>query len=481
MEPVINQEMESIRKYYTKLPKQIAVNLISGGGALVSTVVASSFMKFYTDIIGLGPDLYALVFLVFSIWNGVNDPIIGLWADKAKFIEGKGKYKRLIIKAIPLMALPVIAILFGQPSWGDTLLAIYLLVLMVIYEGAQTLLNVSFNAFKVNTFISSQERTKMQTIGTYVNQIPVFAAGFIPMIFLTGEFSNLVIISVFTAAIAFGVILIIIGYRYLKEDKNFYENLEVTKGLPELWKFFKSSLKSKSFVMFLIALFVINVATGNYFVGYLYYMDNVLLEEGLRVVVPDILTGIGQMLILPFIIGWVKKYGVRNTLAYGYILSVIGHFILFFDVGYWVAAPTYVLILLGYAFASAGQAPLGALVIDDLELKTGKRQPGLLSGLMALVLIPAASVQVLIMGAFLSKAGYDGSVKAQTLEVVQAIRTAVGLIPSIILIVGILLLLKFPFGKKEEEMIHQQIVAKHQTDRDSMNSNLGDSGEPKLE
>lgn len=460
--------MESIRKYYSRLPPQIAVNLIAGGGVLVTIIVNSSLMKFYTDMIGFSPKLFSIVFVLYSIWNAINDPLIGFWADKAAFIEGKGKYKRMVRKSIPLISFPVIAIFLGQPSWNQTFLAIYLLILMVIYEGAQTLLNVSFAAFVVNTFVTSKKRTQMQTIRTYISQIPAFTAGLIPMFFLTGEYSTNLIVIIFSATILFGVIIIFIGYNFIKEDKHFYDKLEVTHGLGELWRFFVSSLQSKSFVIFMIALFLINIATGNYFVGYLYYMDNVLLQEGLWVVIPDILTGVGQMIILPFIIGWVKKFGVRNTLASGLILSVIGFFILFFTVGYWVVASMYILILLGFAFSSAAQEPLKALVIDDLELKTGKRQPGLLGGIIALVTIPGASLQVLIIGALLSNAGYDGTVKKQTPQVVEAIRIGVGLIPATLLALGIMMLFLFPIGRKEEEVIGERLLKKHEIDQGSL-------------
>jgi GPH family glycoside/pentoside/hexuronide:cation symporter len=68
------------------------LNLISGGSVLVMIIVTSSLMKYYTDVIGLSPAIYGVVFLLFSIWNGINDPIIGFWADKKEFVTGRGKY-----------------------------------------------------------------------------------------------------------------------------------------------------------------------------------------------------------------------------------------------------------------------------------------------------------------------------------------------------------------------------------------------------
>ncbi len=87
--------MNDVQSYYT-LKKKILINLISGGSALLTVVVTSSFMKFYTDMVGLSPAIYGVVFLLFSIWNGINDPIIGYWADKRPFVAGRGKYRPLI-------------------------------------------------------------------------------------------------------------------------------------------------------------------------------------------------------------------------------------------------------------------------------------------------------------------------------------------------------------------------------------------------
>jgi len=449
--------MNKVEKYYSGLWNKVGANLVTAGSKLVMTVVLSSFMKFYTDVIGLNGAVYATVYLVFSIWNGINDPLIGLWADKASFVEGKGKYKRLIRKSIPLFALPVIMLLFAQPTWSQTLLAIYLLVLMVAYEAGQTLLNVSFNSFKINTFVSSSERTKMQTIGTYVEMVPVFAAGAIPMIFLTGDFSNTTIIVVFTAAILLGAALVLIGNRFVKEDKHFYDRLEITNGLKELLSFFKVFIKDKAFLIFIIGMGLINIATGNYFVGYLYYMDNVLLVSGAKVVVPDVLTGIAQMAILPLIVIWVKKYGTKNVISVGLLISVVGHFLLTFNFGYWVVAPLYVIILAGYAFASATMIPLQGLLVDHFEIKTGKRQPGVLGGIFQMIFLPAASAQVLIIGAFLSSSGYDGAVKVQAPEVVNAIRLSTGLIPAVLLLVGIIVLSFMPLGKKQEDQLKDAI------------------------
>jgi len=452
--------MNDIKAYYN-LKRKILVNLISAGSALLWVIVSSSFMKFYTDVVGLSPAMYGVVFLIFSIWNGINDPIIGYWADKRPFLTGRGKYLPLIRWSIPIIGFSVIALLFASPGWNELVTAAYLVILLVIYEGANTFLGVSFMAFTVNTFLSTSERTKMQVIASYVNQIPVLLGGMIPVWFLTGEFSRMSVVGIFSGAFLFGLLLIWIGSRFIREEETFYKNLEVTQGLKELLSLAKDLFKDKTFALFIFAFLFIQAGTGNYFSGYLYYMDNVLEVSGLQATIPDVLTGVGQMLLFPFIIIMVKKYGARDVLWKGFLIAVAGHLVLTLPINYWIAAGAYIVILLGYGFGSAINPAMIGLAVDHIELKTGKRQPGVVRGILAILMVPAGSMQPLILSVLLSATGYIGDTKHQTAEVVQAIRYGTGLIPALIIIIGIILLAMVPINHKRELEIQAAIEAKH--------------------
>jgi Na+/melibiose symporter-like transporter len=167
------------------------------------------------------------------------------------------------------------------------------------------------------------------------------------------------------------------------------------------------------------------------------------------------------MLLFPFIIMWVKKFGSRDTLWKGLLIAFAGHLVLTLPINYWIAAGTYIVILLGYGFGSAINAPITGLMVDHVELQTGKRQPGVVRGIIAIIMLPAASMQPLILSALLSAAGYVGTAKHQTAEVVQAIRFGTGLIPALILLVGIILLALVPINHKREREIQAAIEAKH--------------------
>ena len=101
------------------------------------------------------------------------------------------------------------------------------------------------------------------------------------------------------------------------------------------------------------------------------------------------------------------------------------------------------------------------LAVDHIELKTGKRQPGVVRGIIAIMMLPATSIQPLILSVLLSAAGYVGDTKHQTAEVVQAIRYGTGLIPAVILLIGIILLAMVPINHKRELEIQAAIEGKH--------------------
>jgi len=332
---------------------------------------------------------------------------------------------------------------------------------MVIYEGGPTLLNVRFMAFTVNTFLSTKERTEVTVIGGYLNMLPAFLGGMIPIWFFTGDYSRITLIAIFAGAIVLGLFLVWIGQLFVREDEDFYKHMEVSRGLKELLSLSKDLFTEKVFVIFILAFFFISAATGAYFTGYIYYMDNVLEVSGLKATLPDLLNGIFQMAFFPVVIWLVKKYGAKKTLWRGLLIAAIGHMVLAFPVNYWVVSVTYIVILIGYGFNEAIKNPMTGLIIDHIELETGKRQPGVVRGIMAMLMIPAASIQPLILSWMLTIAGYVGETRHQTVEVVRAIRIGVGLVPAIILLIGIVLLTQLPLNKQRELEIEAAIEAKH--------------------
>src|SRR5699024_2226966 len=83
------------------------------GGVLIHNV----FIKYYTDIVGLDPKYVAIVYVLYNIWNAINDPIIGTWLDKMKFRPKRGKYVYVMRVTVPIMLFFSFLMILSSPTW----------------------------------------------------------------------------------------------------------------------------------------------------------------------------------------------------------------------------------------------------------------------------------------------------------------------------------------------------------------------------
>ena len=86
---------------YTLLQK-IQCYIASGGRGIISGLVTAAFIKYYTDFVGLDPKWMGYVYIVFTVWAAINDPILGQWMDKRPYRKGIGKYRPVFVRSIPL-------------------------------------------------------------------------------------------------------------------------------------------------------------------------------------------------------------------------------------------------------------------------------------------------------------------------------------------------------------------------------------------
>ena len=76
-------------------------------------------------------------------------------------------------------------------------------------------------------------------------------------------------------------------------------------------------------------------------------------------------------------------------------------------------------------------------------------------------LVPAQYTQQLVLSALLAIAGYSAN-SPHSPGTVQAIRLGAGLVPAVILIIGVLLLRRLPVNHTKEREIQSAVEEKHQ-------------------
>jgi GPH family glycoside/pentoside/hexuronide:cation symporter len=124
---------------------------------------------FYTDVFGITAKAAGTMFLVTKFWDAINDPIMGVIADRTNTRWGKFR-PYLIWIAIPIGVLGVLT--FTTPELNHTGKLIYAYITYTLLMMAYTAINVPYSAIMGVMTPNSHERT---TVSSY-RFIAAFAA-----------------------------------------------------------------------------------------------------------------------------------------------------------------------------------------------------------------------------------------------------------------------------------------------------------------
>ncbi|MHA0857959.1 MFS transporter [Paenibacillus sp. CMAA1364] len=434
------------QKWQLALPGPV----LSVGSVLIHNV----FIKYYTDIIGLSPTYVGWVYIIYNIWNAINDPMIGVWIDKMRHNPRRGKYVYIMRVTVPFMIISSFAMMLSSPSWDQWMIFMLYTVELFVYDTAATAYSVAYQSYTLMVAPTKEERVDVNIIQNYVSQAMSFFVTMIPTLLLVGNGNREVIIPVFTGVILIETVFFVIALRGLKDDAQLYETLnhELFES-TDVWKDSWQLIKSRPFLTYVLYSIITAAPIGLYFTPYLYYMDHVLQSSGLVATIVDASTHIIALMFLPIIGNIVKKYGTKISIYWGTIPAVLGYGGIFLANGVWSVVASYIMIVITVNYIRTAMSPMGALIIDENEWTTGVRKTGLFNGLFSLFTIAFSSIQTVVFINVIGAYGYDGLAETQSDSAIFGIRLATGLIPLIAVFLGLIPMAFYPFDKKREEEI----------------------------
>ncbi len=141
-----------------KLPAKEKIGY--GLGDAASNLYFQMFMLyisyFYTDVFGISPNAVFWMFLITRIWDAINDPIMGMIADRTE--SRWGKFRPYIIILAPALAICGV-VTFFTPDLGNLGKIIYAYVTYTFLMMLYTAVNVPYSALMGVMTPNSQERT----------------------------------------------------------------------------------------------------------------------------------------------------------------------------------------------------------------------------------------------------------------------------------------------------------------------------------
>ena len=433
--------------------------------AISNGLIHSAYIKFYTDIIGLDIRYVGIIWLLFGIWNAINDPMMGVFIDRFKYLPARGKYTYLLKVTAPITVLSSAAMLYAQPGWPEWIIFIFLMVLLFIYDTTQTGYAISYGNYILVAAPSSEERMDVSVIHMYAGQIGAFLSMIIPTLLLVGDVNRTLVIVLFTVVILINSLLYFFALKPLKETPEMFRDIKTDEGklVEQLRRDAKALIKSRAFISYLIYQIVGRGATVILFTQLLYMADHVLGLKGIETTLLDVVPGLVMFLFLPLFPKLSKIFGMRNLIIIASIPLGVSYMSLFFVNSFWPAMFVYIGIIVFTNIGSVVGAPLFGSIIDEDERRTGTRKAGLFTGMNALLTIPVGGLHTLVFTSILAFYGFVSGAETQAESAIFGIRMASSFLPGVLIILGIVPLFFLPINKAAEKDLSEYSVKMHRT------------------
>ncbi|MFX0087989.1 MAG: MFS transporter [Candidatus Hodarchaeota archaeon] len=341
---------------------------------------------FYETQIGLNVGLIALAFILYSVWNAFNDPLIGYimtrihmpWEDR----WGK-RFPWIIITGIPwaFTYLFVFLVPFTlDPVADQWTIFMWLLITICLYDTLFSIWNVNVVSMYPDKFRGQDERRTAAGIGTIIGMTGIVVSSIIPPFFI-----NFGVPETFrTQAWIMGAVALIIlifmipGIREDEETKARYKERLTKMREEEQESFFKAAKKvtsNKRFMTKMFFFFGYQAAVGLLASSALYMIVFVLDVEAwfLGVLMGAML--LGAFISIPFWIKLSKKFNdnKKTSLYAGFAMCITFLPMLFVN-----DLIFFIIVMILFGIGLGGQwfvdPPAMGDVLDDAAVRTGKKE-----------------------------------------------------------------------------------------------------------
>lgn len=464
------------------------------GQGMIYAAMSSYISDFYLNVMGLAPIFVMLLMLLARIWDAVNDPMMGIIVDKCD--SRFGKYKPYIIYTVIPIAIFTFLMFFvpdfakkGTDAYDGTGTYVWVAFIYVLWGMIYTASDVPFWSLPNAMTPNAAERGKtisfartLNGIGSAVPMAIIMLLGYVknsdgsPISYQTRYIVMAVVASIC------GGLLFAASYLTTKErikipkpvrDANYVNPLKLIFRHKQLMLVVIMGILSSGRYMLQAA--AIHVSR------YTFYIEGMTVAQSQSTVqlVFSICTAAGMfgaMLLCPLLI---KKFSYKSliisTCAGGGAAGLIGY-VIGITTGYnlWVLIP----------FLFISSVPLGVInvisyamigdCLDDMELKTGRRETGLGSACQSFVNKlgnALATTMIIAMYMIVGLNVGDMTVAEGTVEFVNpttldnGIRNGmymlVTLIPAICLLICCIPMFFYDItGKKKERMLADLAAAR---------------------
>ena len=463
----MNESQES-----QKMSKKTAVAYSIGQIPEVGIYQYFSFFvfSFYFFVVGLNILYIVLAFIIWSIWNAINDPVIGALSDRTRSKYGRRK-PWIIAGIIPLLF--ILVLVFTPPVGSQLIIFIYFLIVILLFETFFTMYGVNWSSLLPEMYEDLEERSKVMQYVLVFILVSMVSAVMVPALFIPDykdpQYRGNYMVATIIMVIFFAFWAAIFIKWGIKEKIEYSKDAEVA---PSILTSFKYSFKSKAFRSYVIASFFFWYTIGMFTLGPA-YINFVLGVSDTRLI--GFLT-VAMLIVFALCAPvWKKvtlKVGVRKAYIIALALMALGTIPYLFVQDYTSALIVSAFSGIGFSGVSYLNRIIMAIIVDEDELETGVRREAGFWGINYFVVRLATILVFLSIGLVFASVDWIiyGGEASVTPEMIFGLRLLRSVFPFTGLIIGILAMILFPITKEVNEQIAQDVKKLHAEKRAKVSS-----------
>lgn len=412
------------------------------------TLVSSYLTLFYTDVVGLAPAVISMIMLGARIWDGINDPLMGMIADRTN--TRWGKFRPYLLFCAPLLAIFNV-LTFSALDLSQTGKAVYATVTYVLLGMIYTAICIAQGSLANVMTHDNNQRMQLNTFRGVAAGVAslVLSSITMPLILKFGNGDTSSATGYTMAAAILSVIAVPCLWIAFANCKEVVTS-EKKEQRGSVLESAKVILRHRDFLLEVVFEILTLIALFGRFAIMSYYFIYVLRRTDL-IALLCVVMSISQIVSQFFIPELTKRLSKKYCLCIANIGMAAGCLIIYMaglgDTNLWM-------VFLGtgmlgfFNILSPVLYGLTAELVDDVEVKTNIRADGtgysVFSFATKLGNAFGGSVGVLLLATTGYVAGAD-----QTVEVQHAMNGVINLAPMALYLVGLVPLFLMKMNNKK--------------------------------
>lgn len=419
----------------------------STGRQFITGLVGTYILVFLTDVFGVAAGAAGVIMTCATIWDAINDPIMGSLADRTK--TRWGTYRPYLL-LVPLPLAIVSVLLFAAPELSPSGKVVYAAVLYVCYGMLITAIEIPYNAILPTITQNEMERNDIISLATFISSIVIlivssFTTNLVAVLGGENPAKGYMILVGIAA-----IFMCITSWTAFINCKEKYTKVESKKD--SVWKSMSKLLKVKEMYPMILfwcvgcILFQVIMASSVYYCMYFLMKPELIATYMLIISIGGM---VGVMLLMPVILRKTKG-SMKKTIIYTQGICIICYAVLFF-VGGRSAPMLYILTFIASMFSTMTNAFRMMTIVgmtDYVYKETGEQLNGTISAIGGFSYKCGTAISNAILAGVLAVTGYvAGAIGQEPEAVLMGINSVRFLVPLVATVLYIIFIQFYPEDK----------------------------------